>query len=156
PVFNDVAIGMGSDASRDRVLIANLATRGSLSVDTGAGDDFVILSGSTIGDGFGFDQFVVNTGAGSDGGKMSLGAQVNGWADIRTYGSLSENDSDVVEFETEVYVLRDAAVRTGGGADLVLVNKESALGLVFGGLKTGGSLTIDTGAGDDTADLQGV
>src|SRR5262249_40886308 len=100
PVFEDLGIVMGGDDAPARVIIGALVTRGSLSVDTGGGDDWVFLSGSQIGDGFGFDQYVVNTGAGTDTVTIKNGTQINGWVDIQTYNSLTENDADVVYFDT--------------------------------------------------------
>jgi hypothetical protein len=156
PTLNDVTIGMGADDERDRVLISRLNIRGSLSIDTGGGNDTVFLSESRIGDGFGFDLVSLNTGAGDDFVKFAYGTQINGWVDIQTYSSLTENDSDLVFFDTETYVLRDVDVRMGGGADLLLVTDDTQTGMVFSGLTTGGSLRIDMGAGDDRAYIRGM
>src|SRR5262249_23310692 len=76
--------------------------------------------------------------------------------DIRTYGSLSETDSDLVYFDKEVFILRDADIRMGGGDDLMLVTNPDQDLIIWGGLTTNGSLSIDLGDGDDLAYLRGV
>jgi hypothetical protein len=154
PTFTDVVINTGTDDAEDRIIVWGLSTRGSMSVDTGGGDDWVFLGGAVIGDGIGFDQLTINTGAGSDNVTVKNGSIVNGWLDIQTYGSLSETDLDVVYFDTEAYVLRDVDVRTGGGNDLVFVTDPNLPDVVWGGLTTRGSLTINMGDGADEAYLR--
>jgi hypothetical protein len=157
PEFADVAINTGTDDSIDRVIMYGLHTRGSLSVETGGGDDWVYIGlDGVIGDGGGIDQLTINTGAGADNVTIMYGAQINGWVDIQTYGSLAENDVDTVYFDTEVFILRDAVIRTGGGDDLFLVTDPAYSTASFGGLTTGGSLTIDMGGGADTAYMRGL
>jgi hypothetical protein len=155
PYFDDVAIGTGADGADDTIIIWELGTRGSLSVDTGGGDDWVFLSNAGIGDGFGFDELSVNTGAGIDTVTVKNGTLVQGWVDIQTYDSLAENDQDVVYFDTDASVMRDVDVRTGGGDDVMLVTNPNHTFITWGGL-TAGSLTIDLGAGDDEAYIRAV
>jgi hypothetical protein len=152
--FQDVAINGGAD--KDRIIINGLVTRGSASFNTGAGDDWVFVSNSLIGDGFGYDQLWVNSGAGADTVTVKNGTRVNGWIDIQTYDSLSETDADVVYFDTEAWVLRDVNVRTGGGEDLIFGTDSAQPNVFFSALEAGGSFIVDTGAGADRVYLRGV
>jgi hypothetical protein len=153
PTFGDIALNGGADA--DRYIINGLVTRGSASFNTGAGDDWVFVSNSLIGDGLGFDQLWVNSGAGSDTVTVKNGTRVNGWIDIQTYDSLGELDGDVTYFDTEAFALRDVNVRMGGGDDIFLATKDYEPLVFFGALQAG-SLTLDMGDGADTAFLRGV
>jgi hypothetical protein len=154
PTFQDVAVSGGS--GQDRIIINGLVTRGSASFNTGGGDDWVFVSNSLIGDGFGYDQLSVYTGAGADTVTIKNGTHVNGWIDIQTYNSLSESDADVVYFDTEAWALRDVNVRTGGGEDLILGTIDSTPTVFFSALEVNGSLIVDTGAGADRVYLRGV
>lgn len=163
PTFTDAAISMGTDGAEDRVLIWNIVTSGSLSVDTGGGDDWVFLGGSItgegipiVGDGYGFDRFTVNTGAGADTVTVKNGAWIRGWVDIQTYGVVSEVDADVVYFDTEAVVMRDVDVRMGAGDDVLLVTKDYVPEVYLGGLTVNGAMTIDMGEGNDRAYLRGT
>jgi hypothetical protein len=154
PTFQDVAVSGGS--GEDRIIINGLVTRGSASFNTGGGDDWVFVSNSLIGDGFGYDQLSVYTGAGADTVTIKNGTHVNGWIDIQTYDSLSETDADVVYFDTEAWALRDVNVRTGGGEDLILGTIDTNPTVFFSALEVNGSLIVDTGAGADRVYLRGV
>lgn len=156
PSFHNVTINMGADAAPDRIIIWNLATRGSMNITTGGGEDWVFLGGATIGDGFGGDVLTINSGAGVDNVTIKNGTAVMGRLDVQTYGSLSEMDGDLVHFDTEAYIDRDADIRMGGGDDLLMVTRDYVPTVFFGGLSVAGSLKVDLGAGDDEAYLRGV
>jgi hypothetical protein len=156
PSFYDVALNMGTDASVDRVIMWSLNTTGSLNVDTGGGNDWVFLGGPVIGDGFGWDSFTVNSGAGADNVTVKNGTQIKGWVDIQTYSALSETDSDLVHFDTEVFVQRGVDVRMGGGDDEFTVTRPDLEQVYYGGLHANGAITVNLGDGADTAYLRGV
>ena len=151
--FQDVVFNSG--AGDDRYIVNTLQTRGSLSFNTGGGNDWVFLSESTIGDGFGWDQLSVNTGAGQDTVTVKNGTRVNGVIDIQTYATLAEIDQDVVYFDTEASAMREVNVRTGGGDDIFLATKDYEPIVFFGALEAS-SLVVDMGDGADTAFLRGV
>jgi hypothetical protein len=155
PVSLESAAFNGGDGD-DRYIIHAIETRGSLSFFTAGGDDWVFISGSQIGDGFGWDQLDVETGPGADTVTIKNGTKVQGAIDIQTYGLASETDGDVVYFDTEAYARRDVTILTGGGDDVVMATKDYEPTVFFGALETSGSLHIDLGAGDDRTYLRGV
>lgn len=130
----------------DNVIIWGVTTRGSMSINTGDGNDWAYVANSQIGDGVGTDNLTINTGAGADTAEIkNLLASVTGNIDIQTYASLDETDDDVVWFDG-AYANGDIDVFTGGGNDLFHMANSSTLH----------DLNFDAGAGDDTAEIDHV
>ena len=139
----------------DQVIVWAARARGSMSIITGAGEDWAFVGGATIGDGIGGDQLYIRTGSSRDQVTV-MGATVHGSADIQTYDSLSELDDDGVYFDFsqgvghEAIIDGDANVRMGGGKDYFAITDPGDAVVFWEGLTTHGSLIVDTGAGDDT------
>jgi hypothetical protein len=165
PHFQDVTLNMAAVSSQvpitkgnDSVMIWNAVIRGSLTVNTGVGDDWVYIENASIGGGA-----TINTGAGSDEVDL-MGAHISHNLDIQTYGALTENDADVVNFDSNsdstqpAIVDGNVNVRMGGGDDgFYVTNPNFADANVdWLGLQTNGSMTVDTGAGNDTAYLRNL
>jgi hypothetical protein len=130
----------------DDVIIWGINTRGSMTVNTGDGDDWVYIADSMIGDGVGTDNLSIYTGAGADSVEIKdIPSTLPGNIFIQTYASLAETDADVVWFE-HVYSRGDMQILLGGGNDLFHMESSSTLH----------DLYLDAGAGDDTATIQNV
>jgi hypothetical protein len=149
PVFTEVNIDVGSATSaadEDDVMIWGAVSRGNVTINTGAGNDWVYVTGAAIGTPTSVGNLVINTGAGEDGVDVeSLGSFLHGSIDIQTYASLSETDFDRVQVY-DVAMANDLRVRTGGGNDDLLFNVVSAYD----------DIDIDTGAGNDKAKFDHV
>ena len=155
PTFGSISLHMGQanasgDADKDNIIAWALASRGGMSVTTGGSNDWVFLGGAQIGDGVGVDNLVVNTGAGADTVTIKNGTHIRGGLDVQTYNSLSQMDADTVYFDTDAAVDLDINVRMGGGDDVFFITSDTGQPPLFDGLRTGGSVFVDTGAGADT------
>jgi hypothetical protein len=145
----------------DQVFIWNATSRNTVTINTGAGADWVFLGKATIGDGLGVDNLVINTGAGADQVTM-MGTMVRGNLDIQTYSALSETDADTVYFDTSLgtttFVSGNINLRTGGGADSVYSTDpgDADSNVFWLGIESLGSMSIDTGAGNDIAYLRNI
>jgi hypothetical protein len=90
------------------------------------------------------------------------GAWVRGNVDLQMYNSLSENDIDVVYFDSilgqKAFVSGSINVRMGGGDDMVFSTSPlyGDLQVWALGVHSLGSMTIDLGAGNDTAYLRNL
>ncbi len=130
----------------DNVIIWGIATRGSMTINTGPGNDWVYVSNATIGDGTGVANLTINTGSGADTVEVkNILHAMSGNIFVQTYGSLSETDPDVVWFD-HIYAQGDMTVLLGGGNDLFHMSDSS----------TYHNLYLDAGAGNDTATLTNV
>ena len=146
PVFQ-ASLTRGLDTAlkvsdNDNVIIWGISSRGGMSINSGAGNDWIFVSGAEIAAG----GLTVNSGSGAD--TVEIKGTVNqlvGTIDIQTYSSLAENDADVVWLDT-AYFQGDLNVRTGGGNDLFHMENSSTLS----------NLNLDMGAGDDSATLLNV
>jgi hypothetical protein len=123
----------------DDVIIWGINTHGPMTINTGAGNDWVYVGGANMTAG----NLTINTGSGAD--TVQIENTVNtlaGTVDIQTYTSLAENDADVVWLDT-AYMQGNLNVRMGGGNDIFHLENAA----VFG------NLNLDAGAGDDSATL---
>jgi hypothetical protein len=118
---------MGSAPNdHDQVYIDGTFAKKGIEVNTGVGNDIVDMrSVRSYGDPA--SSLTVNTGAGADYVRifgMTYGNNiVNGMTRIQTYGSMSENDADTVEvFDAAFY---NFGVLTGDGSDRVTVERTS-------------------------------
>jgi hypothetical protein len=151
PTFNEVHIDVGAatatgNSDNDAVMIWGAVTRGSMHIDTGAGDDWVFITDAAIGDPTHPADLVIRTGAGVDGVDVeSLGSVVYGTVDIQTYASLKETDMDRVHV-ADTTMTGDLLIRTGGGDDDIWLNIANAYD----------DIEIDAGAGHDDAKLEYV
>ena len=145
----------------DYVMVWGAHTLGDLTITTGAGDDNINVQNSVIGDGPTAHDLVINSGAGSDLVNVSS-AIIRRNVDIQTYSSATENDNDSVGFNVgninPVQVGGSVNVRTGGGNDHISVTDPSvADSLIHSvGMVSQGSMTFDTGAGNDVAFLRNL
>jgi hypothetical protein len=151
PTFNEVHIDVGAatatgDSDNDDVIIWGAITRGSMFIDTGAGDDWVYITDASIGDPMHPADLVIRTGSGVDGVDVkTLSAVIHGSLDIQTYESLKETDNDRVLVE-DATMTQDLRIRTGGGNDDVWLNIVAAYD----------DIEIETGDGHDKAKLEYV
>ncbi|HEY2838321.1 MAG TPA: hypothetical protein VGJ26_04185, partial [Pirellulales bacterium] len=127
---------------KDDVIIWNLNTRGAVTINTGADEDWVYMSGLTMTAG----DLSINTGSGPDTAEIeNLTSILPGAVNIQTYSSLSENDADTVWFDG-VYAYGNMNVKTGGGNDLIHLSNTT----------TWKDLNVDAGAGNDEFDIDHV
>jgi hypothetical protein len=122
--FIDVAAPAGFAGSDiDSVIAWSLATRGGLSVNTGAGEDWVFVKNMAIGDGLGPDNVTIHTGAGADQVDLTHG-QLRGDVSIITYDAVSEADDDWVTVDN-VGIAKQLTIQLGGGDDHATVSHAS-------------------------------
>ena len=120
-------------------------THGWVSVDTGDGNDTVLVRNSKIGeatyDDVNLDNLVINTGAGADTARLhnvTMGANMQ----LQMFKSVTEADIDVATID-HLYSLRDISVLTGGGDDQVTLDNSTAYW----------TLNVDVSGGNDRVDL---
>jgi hypothetical protein len=131
---------------KDNVMMWNANIRGSLTVNTGADNDWVFIANAKIGDNVGTDNVTINTGAGADTVQLkNLPGTINGAIDVTTYSSLSETDADVAWFE-HVYASGYITARTGGGNDIIHLDNVTSYR----------DINLDFGTGDDTGEIKQV
>jgi len=153
--FGNVFVGMDRPigGSLDTVTLSGLKTSGRVSIDTGAGQDNVIVLNSTIGDGVkdshgNTDDLNINTGAGAD--LVQVGAvggafvQVKGNLIVNTFHDITEPDIDFVRINQTV-ANQLIAVDTGAGNDNIQMGDVAATDVV-----------LVAGTGDDSALLSEV
>ena len=153
--FGNVFVGMDRPigGSLDTVTLSGLRTSGRVSIDTGAGQDNVVVLNSTIGDGLPdshgtVDSLDVNTGAGAD--LVQVGAvggafvQVKGNLIVNTFHDITEPDIDFVRINQTV-ANKLVAVDTGAGNDSIQM-----------GDVAGTDVVLVAGQGDDSALLSEV
>jgi hypothetical protein len=145
----------------DFVAVLGAHTLGDMTINTGAGDDNISVENAVIGDGAAARDLIINSGAGSD--LVSLtGVQVRRNLDIQTYSAVTENDVDVLYLNlgssAPVVVGGCTSIRMGGGNDHIFATDPTVFDLFAHSvsLQSHGSVTIDTGAGDDTAFLRNI
>jgi hypothetical protein len=146
----------------DNVMFWAANMRGSVAINTGSDHDWVFVASKvTIGDGLGVDNLTINTGSGPDAADVK-GAHIRGSLDIQTYSHVNENDADSVYFDAKfgqsTIVAGNVSVRMGGGNDGIYItdpNYPDGQSLWIG-IEVGGSMSIDLGAGNDTAFLRNM
>jgi hypothetical protein len=158
PEFNSVTLNVGANSGNDtdRIIVNALSTWGSLTVNTGAGNDWLFLSNSVIGNGWGYDNVVARMGAGADTVTIKNDTLVRGSVDVQTYTYLNELDADTMYFDTNAVVNGNVDVRLGGGTDNFMVTNPNHSLIAWGGLTTHGTLNVDTGANSDVVYARGV
>ena len=148
--FGNVFVGMDRaiGGSLDTVTLSGLRTSGRVSIDTGAGQDNVVVLNSTIGDGIKDshgteDSLDINTGAGAD--LVQVGAiggafvQVKGNLIVNTFHDITEPDIDFVRIN-QTFANKLVAVDTGAGNDSIQM-----------GDVAGTDVVVVAGQGDDSA-----
>jgi hypothetical protein len=152
---------VGQPSDEDEVFVWSAVTRGSTTINTGRGNDFITTGDTTYGDGMGGDKLTINSGEGADNVTMRK-SWVRGDLDVQTYGIASEQDPDVIFIDAKVDGLNyqawetkidgHASFRTGGGDDRFFVSNPTATDaeLWYTTLVTHGTFKVDTGVGNDT------
>jgi hypothetical protein len=154
----DILMNRLATATRDADLvnIRGMSTRGSLTINTGVGDDKVLLNEANIGDGIGStDILTINTGKGSDTVRLGDSAhsmRVKGYVNLDTTSgpvnlaaNLTELGDDQVSI-TSVIVDASLSVVLGGGND-----KMDVLGSTIGY-----RMNLSAGDGIDTVKMRDV
>ena len=136
-------------SDNDSVSLANFKTAAGLSISTGAGNDTVTVTGGVIGNYASSDQLWIRTGAGADYVSIQS-TQIHGSLFIQTYDALTENDADTVYCDKGVVVAGNANILLGGGNDVVYFGVATGTQGYEHSIEVTGSLTLDTGAGDDS------
>jgi hypothetical protein len=168
------------DGDRDMVMVHGLTSSGAVTIDTGAGDDYVRVFQSTIGDGSGLDFLEIYAGMGADTVDIGYfrdgngnqvfgpGTTINGWLHVYAHslGNELENDNDTVRMENLVV---DDTIQAflGSGNDTIdmTVVHSTSFGLSMGAGNDNARL-IDSGAtlaagvymgeGDDALEVLGL
>lgn len=159
--LQQITLNMGSTSAslgvsdNDEVSLANFQTTGSVSINTGAGDDDVRMHTGLVGDGLSrVSKLTIRTGAGTDTVTVKFGVTVRGVMDVQTFDALRESDRD--ELILNNIVLGSLYVRTGGGDDSFRVTEPNAPAVELLTLHVAGSMLLDTGSGVDTVDLSRI
>jgi len=152
PSFRNVVLNVGAKngADVDEIYLQNIRVNGSLTIDTGAGDDDVSFIGGSFGAPADGNRVSINTGAGADYVRLIDGTYIRGSLDIQTFKTVSENDADQVYFDYNTFITGNVDVRMGGGADSFQVTNPAIAQVTRAGLEVNGTLTVDMGAGNDT------
>jgi hypothetical protein len=137
-------VGTPINPDKDIVEIWAGTIRGSLTINTGADNDWIDVRNATIGDGVGVDNVTINSGTGADVVQLYEVNVDNGNIDIQTFDSPLEADADNVWLQ-DVHAIGGIGIRTGGGNDAIHLDH------VLSGSQ--GDLNLDAGAGDDTVEL---
>jgi hypothetical protein len=151
PTFDEVHIDVGAvtatgTADDDVVMIWGAVTRGTMEIETGAGDDWVYITDAGIGDPMHPADLIIRTGSGVDGVDVeALRSVVYGKLEIQTFASLKESEADRVHV-SDATMTSDLIVRTGGGNDDIWLNIANAYD----------DIEIDAGAGHDDVKLEYV
>jgi hypothetical protein len=120
--FNIVNIDLSYPNTNDvdTIDINGLTTTGAVQLRSGGGVDNVFVQNAKIGDGTGFEDLNINSGAGAD--FVRVGSLTNGFVEVRgnlilnTFTSLAETDADIVDvYQTTVY--KSVFLDTGAGND---------------------------------------
>jgi hypothetical protein len=145
----------------DQVFGWGFVAQGAVTINTGIGDDWVVIANSFIGDGWGTDKLTINTGAGADAASVK-GTTVLGNLFVQTFANAAESDADVVWLDSSLdasfntratYVTGNTEVYTGEGDDFLMIGDSTDdyfLGLGFMSL---GSVHLSTAGGADTVDV---
>lgn len=181
PQFNNVNINMGAPGlvvsqtaalkggvgtifnppDEDQVMAWGFSSRGSTTINTGIGNDWVYVGRANVGDGAGVDKLTINTGSGSDTASIK-GATILGNLLVQTYANAAENDADVFWTDSAhdasfnvipTYITGNSEIYTGGGDDYVLFGDSTDPYFFNLGFMTLGSVHLSTGEGADTVDV---
>lgn len=129
PVDNDNLIMWGANIT------------GNLTVNTGAGDDWVFISNTPIG-----GNVSINTGSGADTAQLQdMPGLIGGSIDIQLYSSLGEKDADCAWLD-HVYANGNINVRAGDGADIIHLDNVTSYK----------DFNLDAGAGNDSLSVNDV
>lgn len=147
-----------SKSDADSLMMWGANITGTLTVNTGADHDWVYLGDKvTVG------TAIIHTGASHDEVEFA-GAHILQCLDVQTFDTLAENDADVVYFHTDLDLVQptrvdsNANIRMGGGDDSLFLTDPTVpdSNVWYRGLHVGDSLSVDMGAGNDTAYLRNL
>jgi hypothetical protein len=126
---------------KDNLIMWAANIKGSLTVNTGADNDYVYVANTPIG-----GNVSINPGAGADTVELAnLPGTVGGAIDIQLYSSLAEKDADCAWLD-HVDANGNINVRAGDGADLIHLNSVTSYK----------DFNLDAGAGDDKVEVNDV
>jgi hypothetical protein len=139
-------------SDNDTVSLANFQTTGGLSIYTGAGNDIITVNGGVVGNYKSSDQLWIKTGAGADYVSIQS-TQIHGSLFVQTYDALSETAADTIYCDKNAVVAGNATFLLGSGNDTVFFGDSlDSQGYEYS-LQVTGSMTLDTGAGDDAVSM---
>jgi hypothetical protein len=149
--FNNVNLDLSYPNTNDADVIDvnGVQTTGAMQLRTGGGIDTISVRGTKVGDGSGYEDLNINSGAGADSVKVGQigGAfvQVHGNLILNTFTSLAEVDPDTVQiYQTLVY--KSIYLDTGAGNDTIKL----------GDVTAGVDIVLVAGDGNDKANLDEV
>jgi hypothetical protein len=143
------AIDINAGTGDDLVNINYLTVQNTLVVDGVTGNDVISVNGSVFN-----DDVVLLGGSGNDTVAVDFSRHDGGDDAVLVLDSGADND--FILFARSLITEGDVFIRSGGGSDRVVVGLYYAD--IFGNLATGGNvvgtLSIDTGGENDTADIR--
>jgi hypothetical protein len=142
-------INVNAGTGDDLVNVNYLTAQGALIVDGGGGNDVISVNGSVFN-----DDVVLLGGSGNDTVAVDFSRQDGGSDAVLVLDS--GGDDDFVLLARSLITESDVNIRTGGGSDRVVVGLYYAniLGNLAIGGNVVGTLSIDTGGGNDTVDIR--
>lgn len=149
--FNNVNLDLSYPSTNDADVIDvdGVQTTGAMQLRTGGGADAIYVRGTKVGDGSGYEDLNINSGAGADTVKVGVigGAfvEVHGNLILNTFTSLAETDPDTVAVY-QALVYKSIYLDTGAGNDTIKM----------GDVTAGEDIVAVAGDGNDKATLDEV
>jgi len=149
--FNNVNLDLSYPNTNDADVIDvnGVQLTGAMQLRTGGGADAIYVRNTKVGDGSGYEDLNINSGAGADVVKVGQigGAfvEVRGNLILNTFTSLAELDPDTVNVY-QALVYKSIYLDTGAGNDTIK----------FGDVTAGEDIVIVAGDGNDKATLDEV
>lgn len=153
--------GIFNPPDRDEFMGWGFGSRGTTTINTGVGNDWVFIGQATIGDGAGVDKLTINTGAGVDTASIK-GATILGNLLVQTYSNASENDGDFVWMDSAydadfnlkaTYVAGNSEIYTGEGDDGFWIGDSTDPYFVGLGFRSLGSVHLSMAGGADSVEI---
>jgi hypothetical protein len=149
--FNNVNLDLSypNTIDADVIDLGGVQTTGAMQLRTGGGIDNVWVHNTQVGDGSGYEDLNINSGAGADTVKVGqIGGgfvQVRGNLILNTFTSLAELDPDSVSIYQGL-VYKSIYLDTGAGNDTIKL----------GDVTAGEDIVLVAGDGNDKANLDEV
>jgi hypothetical protein len=149
--FNNVNLDLSYPNTNDADVIdvSGVKTTGAMQLRTGGGIDNIAVRNTQVGDGSGYEDLNINSGAGADTvtvGQIGGGfVQVRGSLILNTFTSLAEADPDAVNIYQGL-VYKSIYLDTGAGNDTIKM----------GDVTAGEDIVLVAGDGNDKANLDEV
>jgi hypothetical protein len=155
-IFGDLAIDTGVTGNvgsfdSDQVFIQNTTTHHATIISTGASDDLVHITDSTLGDD-NTDFLQINTGAGADTVEFVPNTNWTSVAGNIVITTFESGESDVDTVRASQLVCGGLVAKLGGGNDVVDMRSIRSVS----GLGSNSTIQLEGGAGDDKFTLNDI